>query len=403
MPGMSIAAHASNQRDTTAAFHEAFDAVSSELGTTPSLLVAYVTSSHDPEQIVAAARSRAPGVPLHGATSCQGVITHQGHFGAEGLGLGLLAIADPRGRYGVGSAPLETDPRSAGRQALLAALARAGRPGEAPNLVWLSTAPGSEERVLDGMHEVFGRNVPIIGGSAADDTISGTWRQFTDASVHREAVVATVMFPGSWLGYAYRSGYTPTTHSGRVTRAEGRTVFTIEGKPAAHVYDQWTDGVLGWEPGQKRAVLGTTILLPLGRVTDTVQGVPYFLLAHPHAANEDGSLAFLADMREGEELHLMRGSCEALLQRAGRVAEAAIQSADGAGRSISGALIVYCAGSMLAIRPDLEQVVEGLRSSLGARPFLGTFSFGEQGCFRPGGNRHGNLMVSAVVFGSDPQ
>jgi hypothetical protein len=30
---------------------------------------------------------------------------------------------------------------------------------------------------------------------------------------------------------------------------------------------------------------------------------------------------------------------------------------------------------------------------------MGMFSFGEQGCLFGGENRHGNLMISAIIFG----
>jgi len=44
---------------------------------------------------------------------------------------------------------------------------------------------------------------------------------------------------------------------------------------------------------------------------------------------------------------------------------------------------------------------EGLRQALGGRPFLGNFTFGEQGAFLDKQNRHGNLMISVVALGGD--
>jgi hypothetical protein len=41
-----------------------------------------------------------------------------------------------------------------------------------------------------------------------------------------------------------------------------------------------------------------------------------------------------------------------------------------------------------------------LSASVGGKPFLGAFTFGEQGCFVGGENRHGNLMIATLVFGS---
>ena len=39
-----------------------------------------------------------------------------------------------------------------------------------------------------------------------------------------------------------------------------------------------------------------------------------------------------------------------------------------------------------------------LQAALPGIPFLGSFTFGEQGCFPGGENRHGNLMISVLLF-----
>jgi len=60
--------------------------------------------------------------------------------------------------------------------------------------------------------------------------------------------------------------------------------------------------------------------------------------------------------------------------------------------------VIFCAGCMLTVRERMDQVVLGLRDNLADVPFLGCFTFGEQGCFIGGENRHGNLMISVTVF-----
>jgi hypothetical protein len=53
---------------------------------------------------------------------------------------------------------------------------------------------------------------------------------------------------------------------------------------------------------------------------------------------------------------------------------------------------------MLAVREDMDQVAAAIDSAIGQAPFLGIFTFGEQGCFIGNNNTHGNLMISVVVF-----
>jgi len=334
---------------------------------------------------------------VHGATSCLGVMSNSGpHVEA---GAGAFAIWDPDGDYGTAVVPFDGDPRMAARRAVEDALMHADRPGEAPDLIWLSASPGQEELVLAGLEDIVGHNVPILGGSAADNTIEGAWRIFDGATDTSEGVVVSVLFPSRPVSFAYHNGYAPTQHHGTVTETDGRFLKTIDGRPAAAVYDAWTGGqVIPEDMSEPVGILSASTLFPLGRHLDDVGGVPYYLLAHPSGATPDGALELFADLEVGEQLTLMTGASEQLTQRAGKVASLAVQAGDMAPSDVAGALMVYCGGCMLAVKDDLANVVDGVKEALPNTPFLGIFTFGEQGVVLNGDNRHGNLMISAIVF-----
>jgi hypothetical protein len=114
---------------------------------------------------------------------------------------------------------------------------------------------------------------------------------------------------------------------------------------------------------------------------------------------EKNGLNLFADVHEGEELFLMRGRVEALTARAGRTAGVALNDLPRESGSPIGALVVFCGGSMLSILDEMEAVTAGLTDAFGDIPYLGLFSFGEQGWNSIHGNRHGNLMISVTVFG----
>src|SRR5690606_16503075 len=150
------------------------------------------------------------GVPVHGGTSCLGVMTEAGFHSAEGTGLGLFGVLDPEGAYGVGSAEIEGDPAAAAVVAARAAIERAGRAGEAPSMLWITGAPGDEERILTALASLVGPNVPVAGGSAADNDVSGQWSQITSGAVHRHGVVVSAMYPSRSAMFSFHSGYDPT-------------------------------------------------------------------------------------------------------------------------------------------------------------------------------------------------
>ncbi|MBK8165143.1 MAG: FIST C-terminal domain-containing protein [bacterium] len=396
---MKVASAASTQRDPATAVRDAASVLRATLGGDPGLVIVSSSSVYDIGALRGELAQQFPSAMIHGATSCLGVMTEQGYACADGYGVGLFALSDHDGYYGTGAAELGGDPAAATRLALERALAAAGMPGCRPDLVWLSAAPGDEEAILATLRATIGPDVPVIGGTAADNTIAGEWWLHTRDFQSRQAVVLTVMFPGSRFAFAFHSGYAPAESRGSVTRASGRTVFEIDHRPAADVYDEWTAGSIATQREGGGTILGQTTLHPLGRIAHSIQGISYYKLSHPEAVTEDGALTLFTNVAVGDEFHLLEGSRASLVERAGRVAAAAVDSVFGSVDEVAGALVIYCAGCMLTVRDQMDNVVGSIDQALHGRPFLGAFTFGEQGCFVGGENHHGNLMISILVFG----
>jgi len=382
--------------DPARAVREAHAALVRELGGPPQWLFVQTSIHHDREALRRALADLEVAA-LHGSSSCLGVMTRAGAT-LEGPSLALFGLRDVDGSYGVGAASPGADPAAAAGLALERAIEAAGRQGEVPALVWLTAAPGQEEACIAGLEALLGPEVPIVGGSAADDAVAGGWYQLTRDATHTDAIVVSALFPSGRVVSAFQSGYTPTATRGVVTRASGRTLAEIDGRPAAAVYNEWTGGAIAGAMDAGGSVLAHTTLFPLGRRVGEVGGVPYYRLAHPAAVHPDGAIDLFADIAVGDELVLMQGDVDALLSRAGRVAADARALADLAPGDVAGALVIFCAGCMLTVRDRMDRVVAGLEDGLGGAPFLGSFTFGEQGCFVGGENRHGNLMISVTVF-----
>lgn len=338
-------------------------------------------------------------VPFMGGTSCGGVMTDQGFYGVDGKGFAIFLIDDDGGDYGIGRAPLGTNPRQAGRDAIKAALADAGCEGQLPTAVWMITSPGGEEEVVLGIADVVGPDVPLVGGSAADNTIAGNWRQFVHDAVLENHVVVAVLFPESAVQTSFHSGYDATVHHGTITKATGRTVYEIDGQPAAKVYNTWLDGELSpvIDAGGGE-LLSKTNLHPLGRFLREVEGVPYFVLTHPESAAADGSMHLFTDVTPGEEFVCMSGTVDNLVERAANVVRSSLTNAGLSTTDASGALIIFCGGCFMTVRDQIEQVHKNVKQALDGVPFMTAFTFGEQGRIADVGNRHGNLMIATLTF-----
>ena len=100
----------------------------------------------------------------------------------------------------------------------------------------------------------------------------------------------------------------------------------------------------------------------------------------------------------GDRVYAMKGDRTRLIDRADRVVQQAKRALALSTPKVAGALVTYCAGCKMAVGDDIADVAEAVAHGLGDAPFIGCFTFGEQGRLIDR-NVHGNLMISAVAFG----
>ena len=370
-------------------------------GAAPDLIALYATEGLATAALVEELASAFPQVPIFGGTTCRGMITERGvHLDDAGVAA-VLAISDPEGSYGAAIHPIGDDGAAAGAVAVERALERAGRPYESPALIWVCPPPGAEEAVLAGIAQVVGDDCPIIGGSSADDAVAGRWRQFGAAGVEEGCVSVAVLFPTVEFGLSFQSGYVPTAARATVTASTGRRVVAFDGEAAGAFYVERMAQLP--PPSAAGDILAASTPSPLGRRLGAVGEIEEYLLIHPAAVEDDGALQVFADVRDGEELVLMRGDADSLVGRAKMVAGDASRYAEAAPGEAAGGLVIFCGGCMLAVQDRLRDVFDGLADAFAGAPFLAAFTFGEQGATITAGNQHGNLMVAASVFGRDPE
>jgi hypothetical protein len=390
--------------DITRVGERLFEQLEARLGGEPAWVLLAHDVAVDGAALGAACRSLRPATALHRLSSCEAVLDAEGHHrGPVAAAFGLRELGSACGSAAQGFAsdsPAEIATATAA--ALDLAMSRAGRRGEAPHLLFLSTVPGAEEQVLAAIEAEIGP-VPVAGGSAADDRIDGGWSVGDGERSFGSGLVLSALYPRQSPSFAFSSGYVETGICGTITAAQGRTIRTIDGEPAARIYDRWTGGLLSglegpssaaWSPKTETQVLESTTLAPLGRRLGPGDDQPCYLLSHPANMHTDGSLSLFTTVETGERLELMRGSPSSLQQRAAVVVQQVRAQSQ---HPVSGAIVVYCAACMLALGDAITDVPRPLADALGA-PFLGVFTFGEQGSLSRQAALHGNLMISVVAF-----
>lgn len=358
----------------------------------PAWLLIYATVDQPIDDIAATLTRRFPKAAVFGATSFQGVLT------PDGFRRGAMVLAADRIDGVRAASATRTSSANRGRSDARSAAEEVERAlGSKPQALLLHATPGFEERVLEGIDEAFeGRPPPVYGGSAADDDLSGKWRVIGNGRIENEGFVLVGFASDKPVHGSFVAGYTPGTKRGRVTASAGRRIRTIDGRPAARVYNEWLDGALDDVVGAGGSVLSRTSLHPLGRVVDKVGAVPRYLLSHPHEIHADGSLSLFTDVAPGDELVLMFGSRGALVERTDQAAARAGRDAG----ALRGGILIYCGGCVGAIGDDASTVARRFHERIGQAPYIGAATFGEQGCFTGAEtmNRHGNLMCDAILF-----
>jgi hypothetical protein len=257
-----------------------------------------------------------------------------------------------------------------------------------------------------GIAEVVGPDVPVMGGSAADNTIEGKWSQFANQTVLKNGVALAAVYSKLKFGLGYESGYNKTVKKGIVTKSEGRTIYTIDNQPAAEVYNRWRDGALSDVLKTGGSILNRTAYFPLSKVLrskDDPELIKFLLSVHPAAfLLPEKAMSVFAEIRNGEEVMMIQGNEDILMNRARSTPKLALESGKLKSENVAFSIYTYCAGTMLALKPaNRIRLPLEVNQELQNTPFIGNFGFGEQGYLFGMGNLHGNLVSSVIVFGQE--
>jgi hypothetical protein len=370
--------------------------------------IAFCTVQYDAQKVVTAINKVTKRAPLWGGTSLGGVWTPDGFIESEAGAVGVALLSSPNMTVGVGATKIRSDGFSEGETATKRALSDVGEYVQAaidaritkaigqeernpPDLVLMCAPPGVEEGLLRGIKSTFPTKFPIVGGSSADNTLEGNWKQFADLDVYSDYLSVAVLYsPDLKVGYSYSQEYQPMKR-GKATRTEGRRLYEIDGRPAAEVYAEWTGKSLDSIKGG--AILSESFFNPIG-----IAHEGYWQTVHPGNVNEDLSIDGYVVIPQGADVAVLSATQDELVMEANAVFKRAINM--GKISQPSFGFLVHCAGCRLAIGDRVGEVVEQAKMALGDTPFIGYNVFGEQATTQEKEIMHCNLTLSTAVLGT---
>ena len=331
--------------------------------------------------------------PVIGNTSFTGVIMPEGYIGGDKPFVGIMVLCDPNMVVGVGFADRKAyqSARDAGESATKHARAMTKMPyNDEPDLMYMTASPTEEEFFLKGANRVIGR-VPLFGGSAADNTISGNWNLYLDNKVTNEGVAVALFYMKGGFVNEFTGAYRETSDMGIITKVEGtRQLVAIDGVPAVKKYAKWRNMKPSELMGDK--LLSATITSPLGvkdRLGDLVA------IRHPMFANEDYSMNIGANLSTGTTVIRMEATVDELISSVGETLKKLNERLT---KPVVCYHLVHCGGRRAGIDARINEVYEEIKKNTNGAPFIMEFTFGEYGYVDDGRNTTGGLMLSFTAF-----
>ena len=377
------------------------------------LTMVFYTPHHDPHRVAAAARRAGPPSRRNmGLTTHVGVLSSEGYFDAETGVVGVLTTHLTGVSFGLGIASFdEGTPAEAAKLAYGRAIADVHKTkNDRPAMIVMFGTMTTEEALLGALAQEAGPDVPLIGGTAAGlasmmerKTKEVASSMFVDDHVVGKGVAVTVYYAAHPFAWAYSGGFTrgSSGKGGVITDAEGRLLRKIDDRPAVDVYDEWLGGRLSEAKKAGKNVQNFLALYPLVQ-TITKNGVSHNQVIRAWPSNKPeapGSLTTGANVSQGEVIYTSEGSENILVNRFASLPRQAKKNAND--MAASAGLFIYCAGALQTIpREHRGNIAALVGESMGDMPWIGVFTWGEQGSIPGLGYQHGNLMASTVLFPS---
>ncbi len=219
--------------------------------------------------------------------------------------------------------------------------------------------------LIAGVQHVLGRDVCLTGGLAGDGAAFQSTKVGLDANPETGKVVAAGFYGDRIrVGFGSVGGWDAVGPERLITRADGNTLYDLDGKPALDLYKQY----LGAEAANLPA---SALLFPL-RIHP--QGEPQSSLVRTVVGVDAAKKAmiFAGSVPEGHIAQVMIGNFDHLIAGAGRAAKkAALPEA-------KLAILVSCIGRKLLLGQRIGDEVEAVTEVLGADcRTTGFYSYGE--------------------------
>ena len=361
----------------------------------PQVGLLFTSCVQDQNKIMEGAKSVLGDVPVVGCTSSAAICTQDGYLNKETGYSGMMLFGGDLEVVTAGSAQTSETPREVGRRVAKEAISKVKGADVEPDFFFMSASPANEEEYLEGIQDVIG-NVPVFGGSAADNTVEGKWSILNDGEAFADGVTIAIFYTKGEMKNLYTGAYHETNNVGVITKVrDERTLVEIDHEPALKKYAEWTGKSVESLMGNN--LLTETICAPLG-VKDPIGKVT--AVRHPMFGNDDLSMNIGANLAENTAVIQLSNTPEGIL----KANEETINNLNKLMVSEANSyFLVHCGGRRLglALSQIEDKIYPEVKKVIPNKEFLMVFTFGEYGMGDHSSNTVGGLSLSYTAFGGN--
>ncbi len=361
----------------------------------PQVGLLFTSCVQDQNKIMEGAKSVLGDVPVIGCTSSAALCTQDGYLNKETGYSGMMLFGGDLEVVTAGSAQTDETPREVGRKVAREAISKVKGEDTEPDFFFMSASPANEEEYLEGIQDVIG-NVPVFGGSAADNTVEGKWSILNDGEAFADGLTIAIFYTKGEMKNLYTGAYHETNNVGVITKVrDERTLVEIDHEPALKKYAEWTGKTVESLMGNN--LLTETICAPLG-VKDPIGKVT--AVRHPMFGNDDLSMNIGANLALNTAVIQLSNTPEGIL----KANEETINNLNKLMVSeVNSYFLVHCGGRRLglALSQIEDRIYPEVKKVIPDKEFLMVFTFGEYGTGDHSSNTVGGLSLSYTAFGGN--
>lgn len=365
---------ASQKADSTEAIQEAYTQAMQPLGgQLPSLLLLFASpTTYDQQVLLNFLKEKAPQAVITGGSSAGEITSVAGSIDKS---IALMAIYADKMKFVLGKGEnVQVDSKKAGQD--LANSIMQGANGEKPKAIIMipDGLLANGEDIVVGVLDVMGKDFMLAGGSAGDDyTFKGTYEYYGN-QILQGSVVGIGLFGDVTFGIGVRHGFMPISAAHTVTKAEGKTIYEIDGKPAFEIYNQYFGKEVEALRAKGEPIASITALYPFGMHAPNKEG---YLIRGILNTDDKGVMTLTASIPQGEEVFLMLASEAEAVAAAQDAARQALQRSEG--KTIKAIILFNCISRKKILVGKRQNEIDSIRAILGKEiPLIGFYTYGEQ-------------------------